>query len=672
MRFGASPEPMNYLFGDSTPSELTSNFLEFFRDALDFSVYALQSDERILEGKKRAEELHEKADVEIERLSRFITLSLEGVFAAEKDAGGPHDSPTAVCSKQIRESIGRRQEATLAAIREKLAADIAQLEADEAATRAGCREALATLLRPHDPPDAKAVVRITLSGSGGYEAQRDVHADFGLDWTFSLVIPDGSIWSAPLRVERITPQLEIRAPQLSGWISKEVKVKPQRIERYLVTEVSHEDTSTTIKLRSELGSEIGFDFTIEGDRVTAVRTTTSEDGSAGPFDVDAEDAPKLAGLAKKISDTIPELTQQELRSAAAGDTDFASLPGFIAFIEGFVAMMTPIVREIAERSLTPNELIIRRLLGNDRREEIFVSKKTLREKYSVLSSQLRAVFAPLGLDGPTASMRPPNVKQNEEPSVRAELPKSEPPAPGSLPKVSAPPKKEKEKEPERLSSSELKTIPLASIEAVPPPVPSSRQAPPASSKPPTPLDASQSPTPPDASKSPTPPPSKVSPAAPPVRAKEDSAPEIIVTNVEEETPRNEALVATLKKIALLSRNGRTEDAYRDYAALFGNPAFADYRPEDQRQALRLMVLAKSPPPITETVKEAHRVALLRITALVKALEDPGDYELLGVTKLLFEDTKAASEAFAKGLALERERNPQSELCGKLMQRVASL
>ncbi|MGH7330526.1 MAG: hypothetical protein ACREJX_19425, partial [Polyangiaceae bacterium] len=65
-------------------------------------------------------------------------------------------------------------------------------------------------------------------------------------------------------------------------------------------------------------------------------------------------------------------------------------------------------------------------------------------------------------------------------------------------------------------------------------------------------------------------------------------------------------------------------------------------------------------------------ALLRITALVKAQEDPADYELLGVTKLLFEDTKAASEAFAKGLALERERNPQSELCGKLMQRVASL
>ena len=643
---------MNYLFGDSTPSELTSNFLEFFRDALDFSVYALQSDERILEGRKRAQELHEKADVEIERLSGFITLSLQGVDAAEKEAGGPHDSPTSACAKQIRESIGRRQEATLGAIREKLASDIAQIEADEAATRASCRDALATLLRPHDPPDAKATVRVAFSGGAAYDAERVVHAGFGLDWTFSLTVPDGNIFSAPLRVERIVPQLEIRAPQLSGWISKEVKVKPQKIERYLVTEVSHDDTSTTIKLRSEVGSDVGFDFTVDGDRVTAVRTTAAEDGSAGPFDVDAEDAPKLVALAKKLSDTIPELTQHEMRSATSGGVDFSALPGFISFIQSFVAMMTPIVREIAERSLTPNELVIRRPLGNDRREEIFVSKKTLREKYAILASPLRAVFEPLGLDTPTASMRPPNVKPNAEPSVRAELPKSEPPAPTSLPKVSAPPKKEKE--PERVSSSELKTIPLEAIEAAPPPVPSSRPASPASSKPPAP------------------PASKASPPAPPVRPKEDSTPEIIVTNVEEETPRNEALIATLKKIAVLSRNGRTEDAYRDYAALFSNPAFADYRPEDQRQALRLMVLAKSPPPVTETVKEAHRVALLRITALIKALEDPADYELLGVTKLLFDDPKAASEAFTKGLALERERNPQSELCGKLMQRVASL
>ncbi|MGH7331044.1 MAG: hypothetical protein ACREJX_22070, partial [Polyangiaceae bacterium] len=337
---------------------------------------------------------------------------------------------------------------------------------------------------------------------------------------------------------------------------------------------------------------------------------------AGPFDVDPEDAPKLVDLAAKLAATIPDLTQRDLRVATANEVDFASLPGFMAFIQGFVSMMTPIVREIAERSLTPNELVIRRPLGNDRREEIFVPKKTLREKYSVLPSQLRAVFAPLGLDGPTPSMRPPSVKPKivEEHSVRAELPKSEPPAPGSLPKVSPPPKKEKE--PERISSSALKTIPLGSMEAVPPPVRSSKPAPPPvpSSRPaPPPVSMKQSPA------------SKVSPAAPPVRAKEDSSPEIVVTNVEEdEAPRNEALVAALKKIAVLSRNGRTEDAYRDYTTLFSNPAFADLRAEDQRQALRLMVLAKSRPAVTETVKEAHRVALLRITALVKAQEDPAD------------------------------------------------
>ena len=161
---------MNYLFGDSTPSELTSNFLEFFRDALDFSVYALQTDERIHEGEKRTRTLRDEADVAIERLNRFITLSLEGVDAAEKAAGGDPDSPTAACAPNIRESIAQAQRASLNAIREKLAAETAQLEADEAATRSACLAALATLLRPHEPPDAKGTVRIALSGTGAYEA----------------------------------------------------------------------------------------------------------------------------------------------------------------------------------------------------------------------------------------------------------------------------------------------------------------------------------------------------------------------------------------------------------------------------------------------------------------------------------------------------------------------
>ena len=88
---------------------------------------------------------------------------------------------------------------------------------------------------PHDPPDATAFTRIALNAHGAYEGSRAAKAEFGLEWTLELAIPEG-LWSPPgLRVERLVPHLEIRAPQLSGWISKEVKTKPQRLERMVVT-----------------------------------------------------------------------------------------------------------------------------------------------------------------------------------------------------------------------------------------------------------------------------------------------------------------------------------------------------------------------------------------------------------------------------------------------------
>jgi hypothetical protein len=323
--------------------------------------------------------------------------------------------------------------------------------------------------------------------------------------------------------------------------------------------------------------------------------------------VQAEDATKIFELAEKLRGATTDLEQKELLSASSFEVDFAALPDFVAFIEGFVAMMTPIVREIAERSLAPNELIIRRLLSNDRREEIFVSKATLREKYAGLAPQLQAVFAPLGLDSPTLSTRPPLPRPSEKPAektaenpVRAELPKSLPPpppdpAPKSVARIPS----------ARISSSDLKTVPIATLQAaLPPPAP--------------------------------PPPPSVSA----VRAAPTSTPDI---TIRDDSERNKALIATLKKIALLSRNGRTEEAYREYVSLFSSAAFGDYRPEDQRQALKLMVLAKSPPALTDTVREAHRAALGRIEALVKTLHDPSDSELLRATKLLLDGPAKSAE-----------------------------
>ncbi len=134
----------------------------------------------------------------------------------------------------------------------------------------------------------------------------------------------------------------------------------------------------------------------------------------------------------------------------------------------------------------------------------------------------------------------------------------------------------------------------------------------------------------------------------------------------------EALVAAVKDIVTLSRSGDVEGSYDGYAALFARPDFSDNRPEDQRQALKLLVLAKRQGQPSAKLIEAHRAALAPLTDLVSKHNEPEDFEMLGICHLLVGNEQAAANMFRHGLTLERERNAASDLCGRLMTRVSSI
>ncbi|HLM72871.1 MAG TPA: hypothetical protein VK459_09270 [Polyangiaceae bacterium] len=136
---------------------------------------------------------------------------------------------------------------------------------------------------------------------------------------------------------------------------------------------------------------------------------------------------------------------------------------------------------------------------------------------------------------------------------------------------------------------------------------------------------------------------------------------------------NEALVHAVKTIMKLGKEGRVDEAYQGYRSLFESPDFETFRPEDQRQALRLMIHAKgAPEKLTEPMAEAHRAALRPLTNLVNSYGEPSDHELLGVCYSRLGDTQSADTVFRAGLNLERERNPSSDLCGLFMKRISLL
>ena len=136
---------------------------------------------------------------------------------------------------------------------------------------------------------------------------------------------------------------------------------------------------------------------------------------------------------------------------------------------------------------------------------------------------------------------------------------------------------------------------------------------------------------------------------------------------------NEELVSAVKRIFGLAKAGDLDAAYVAYGELFSSPVFATYRPEDQRQALRLMVLAKVlPSKRTPTMVQSHQSAIAPLTALVELQKEPADHELLGMCHVIVGNEDTARAIFRTGLALEREHNAQSDLGGSFMKRISFL
>ncbi len=134
---------------------------------------------------------------------------------------------------------------------------------------------------------------------------------------------------------------------------------------------------------------------------------------------------------------------------------------------------------------------------------------------------------------------------------------------------------------------------------------------------------------------------------------------------------NEALVQSVKQIIAAGRTGTLDDTYEGYRKLFESPELALNEPGDQRQALKIMILAKGAPrQATPAMVEAHRAAVAPLTELVRLHREPADYELLGICQIMLGDPEAANLLFRAGLTIERERDASSNLCGSLMKRVA--
>ena len=238
---------MSYLYGDSTPSKLEVNYIEFLRDAVEFCVQVLLADQRVAQGRTQTRTLEHATVAEVERLQKLGPLVAK---AFEGTPLGAADSATARCAAAIARSAN----------------DLVRAEAITDAGRPGCRDRQARraggagarrhasrrsrrCVVKHDLPDTAVDVHLAITGGVRYAGRARVKTGFGLDAVFDLEVPAGNLFERVVRVDRLVERLDIQAPEVGGWLHKEVKQRTQHLEKHHVAELSLGAAGATVKLR---------------------------------------------------------------------------------------------------------------------------------------------------------------------------------------------------------------------------------------------------------------------------------------------------------------------------------------------------------------------------------------------------------------------------------------
>jgi hypothetical protein len=426
---------MPFLYGDSTPSTLEINYIDFLRDALDFSAQVLGADERQGVNEARAGELRRAAEIEVARLESFGDAITRAVEVA---GGGAADSPTTQCALSVNRSAADLVRGAIDRVRAAAEGEIAQRAAQAERDRGAAAQALGTLVLRHDLPDATTEVRLALADASRYVARLHVHALDDLNAVIDLDIAADNPFSHPLRVDKVVERLEVHAPEISGWLRKEVKLKPQRLDKEYITELAVSGSDTRISLRSSVdGTGAGFDIVVRRQSPRVSLTRIGEGAELPSFDLTDDDETKMIDLEEKLVSAAGELidARRALAEATLGGQPLVGHPSPRAMVERLVEKMAPVVQEIARRSQTQTELVLKRLLDNGRREEIFISRDELERKFDGLSHETRAILATLGLSEPArmVSLTPPPVFVAPPPVVVAPVVAPAPPPPEPTP-----------------------------------------------------------------------------------------------------------------------------------------------------------------------------------------------------------------------------------------------
>jgi len=382
-----------YRFGDGTPFPLNENFIETLLAAVDAAVrlYGRQAEQE-----HKAAQVREASQTAADELRRLDALRSLLDTAVTPMKGKPNRTRRE--SEVAAEAIFSSAESVLRQSRAKILRrrDSVVQEAAPPAVSPENLSDLASFFLRYQLPRTEWRLRWDAT-EGASVVEIAAQATRNLELAFEAAIPDDSEWVAALPITELLPHCQVEI-QTSGSRPRTI-----RLQDCAVTQVQVGAGREAMVLHeTSRRSSPGIHVVMPGpsERAPLVVPLDKRNQPAGqPYYLDEIGSSALFALWRGLSDRFNALLncRTTLTSARLGGRDVVEIDHPSTIADALLVDLAPLTREVRARSRVPGELILKRDLGDDRREELFISRQSLLDKIAALPSHLRRLFAAIGL-----------------------------------------------------------------------------------------------------------------------------------------------------------------------------------------------------------------------------------------------------------------------------------
>jgi hypothetical protein len=398
-----------YRYGDGTPFPLDENFIETLTAAVETCTNAFDPLTELDNRRERAKEARREADRESNRLDdleKTLTSALTPYVPTDKKPGVTH---------AVAQKIAASAKQAITEAKRQVDGRVAAMEAQAAPKTVSDQvmKALRPFFNEHQLPKSTWIMSWDVRGA---EPGADAVATAGRISAMFTMIPDP--YRQPIRVEQLSEGVIVH--MMKKGVFGKAKPAPIDLGKYVMVAFERTAKEQVVTLKESANkASAGLRFAVgeAGATWTAITIAGDSDGDANPLDND--DLAPIKQLVERANATLKDLiNRRNLVDLTLGGKSMADLDEPRIVPLEILSQLTPLARTIRERSKMSGELILKRDIGDGRREELFVPRSTLAQQFARLPPDYRRPFEEMGISG-----------EETQPAITLPRPPGTPPAP---------------------------------------------------------------------------------------------------------------------------------------------------------------------------------------------------------------------------------------------------